>query len=494
MREIFKDLSISTLFKCIQVDSYWCWNGVPLIWRNPFLESLDGKNYKIIPIILSYISKETREFLNLSYKIFNIPTSTFFNYPSFCRQIEIGNHIEIKLAEWIKYNDLILNRNILNNLIEIIFQVIWEKCEKIDSISISFCDYAKYHWAENIFSGIKSKDFLFRLNLLRYNYSNQSESGIIFKSLNSHVKHIKILDVYQPETSDKIQIWLDNFREFIKNLDILEIVILRGFNQYLPTVFGILVLHKKSIRSFEIYDFYADEEKFEFLLEFDKLENLLLEGNFGLNVLEPLSRANFNNLSQFSLIDNSIAWNGISLLDPISALIQNNGNNFTDLRLDNFYSPPGRLEIVAKYCPNLLFLSTRLYSILDLDGLFSVFKNCKKLEKLVIDQKYHRIFKFRLDEFVLEFSNNFPETIQCLEITDNSLELDSLITFLDKSGTGLKQFKYKYNLMKWIFDIPADQQDLLQRIENVTKDKVIKRRCEGTSHFWAEGLVHIEWF
>ncbi|RHZ87341.1 hypothetical protein Glove_37g78 [Diversispora epigaea] len=94
----------------------------------------------------------------------------------------------------------------------------------------------------------------------------------------------------------------------------------------------------------------------------------------------------------------------------------------------------------------------------------------------------------------LKFSDNFPETIQCLEITDNSLELDSLITFLDKSGAGLKQFKYKYNLMKWIFDIPADQQDLLQRIENVTKDKVIKRRCEGTSHFWAEGLVHIEWF
>src|SRR3954468_9960421 len=95
----------STLLNVSLVDRTWCLIGMRHLWKYPFIKLNKNrfKNYsKIITILLFFLDDNTKSFLEIN-DLFDIPSKTTFDYPSFIRQIDFVI-LHNLISSWLNQN------------------------------------------------------------------------------------------------------------------------------------------------------------------------------------------------------------------------------------------------------------------------------------------------------------------------------------------------------------------------------------------------------
>ena len=120
-----------SLFKCIQVNRYWCQNGVRILWVDPFREVENYKSYKLkslINALISCIKGRERDLIKkLETTEFKFDTkSSLFNYPSFiknfdCEKIYLLIRGFVRLIEYKEEKRIMKEELLYDQIIRIIF-------------------------------------------------------------------------------------------------------------------------------------------------------------------------------------------------------------------------------------------------------------------------------------------------------------------------------------------------------------------------------------
>src|SRR6266498_457790 len=126
-----------TLYSGLLVNRIWCMNMVPLIWKRPFNISINHE--KLVPIFLSFLNDETKEFLQIQDRNLNIPYKVSFDYPYFIKEIHFGR-IHLSVKKWIEEDRMIGPTLSDDYFIEMILNVIINKCESIERIQLDTRD------------------------------------------------------------------------------------------------------------------------------------------------------------------------------------------------------------------------------------------------------------------------------------------------------------------------------------------------------------------
>src|SRR3954447_8374886 len=82
-----------TLHSALLVNRTWCENTVSFLWKKPFNSppSDSQNNYKIIPILASFIDDDKKKQFKIKEKDLPVPKKTTFDYPSFIRHLDFVN-------------------------------------------------------------------------------------------------------------------------------------------------------------------------------------------------------------------------------------------------------------------------------------------------------------------------------------------------------------------------------------------------------------------
>src|SRR5256885_395841 len=92
---------IATLHSTLLVNRAWCQSIVQYLWKKPFNICPLLKNiHKIIPVILSSLNAQRKEYLRIKGSQLGIPINTLFDYSRFIKQIHFG-HIHDSIQKWI---------------------------------------------------------------------------------------------------------------------------------------------------------------------------------------------------------------------------------------------------------------------------------------------------------------------------------------------------------------------------------------------------------
>ncbi|CAG8558066.1 8852_t:CDS:2 [Cetraspora pellucida] len=223
LQEIFNNLvdDFQTLHSIIFVNKLWCATGIRILWRKPFSYDNEWNNlYKIIPIYLSFLSKEIKIQHELQEVL--ISTKPFFNYVSYIRELDLYSLL-MQLCEWMVKSKFIstrpriltesddfeeedpimrlicqdmtekvsLKRNMY--IIKEIIMIIVEKSPKIDYLEMTMgnmdgivFDYLDSEYFSDIFNDISSEWFT-KISKLEY------DGRYLFKKFTEHANNIKKL-------------------------------------------------------------------------------------------------------------------------------------------------------------------------------------------------------------------------------------------------------------------------------------------------------------
>src|ERR1043166_3758197 len=104
LENIFKFIDeddLKTLHRVLLVNRIWCQNILKFVWKKPFSIVNSFKNvHKIIPIFLSNLDIQRKNYLLINDPELGIPRDTLFDYPFFIKQIHFG-HIYSCIDLWI---------------------------------------------------------------------------------------------------------------------------------------------------------------------------------------------------------------------------------------------------------------------------------------------------------------------------------------------------------------------------------------------------------
>ncbi|CAG8646303.1 15680_t:CDS:2 [Gigaspora margarita] len=415
LQEIFINLvdDIPTLNSIIFVNKTWFENGIQILWRKPFSYDNDWNNlYKIIPIYLSFLSKETKDKLEIHETSLSIKPSK--DYISFIRELDLYNLI-MQLCEWMvksKYINTIPRILIENENdgLELICQEITEKISLkrtmniIKEIMMIISKNSKINHLEITMGNMDSVVF----DYLDYEYFSD-----IFNSIPSNwFKKISNLE-YDG------QYLLQKFTDHAINIDTLSF----GFHTFIPDFIpsiSSLISVQKNLVNLELYLGYYDNE----ISKINILEIISTLTKTCVNSLKSLSLASGGD----AIVQNVKELEMLSQCNHLERLHLRN-IEFTMFNQDNFL-------IEFSSLISLELFDVRMISQYSEDYLVKLIEQIMKNSKLInldlepfIGDKY-----FTLVEFIPRYCSNLIElTLKINDSYENiMITILSILPFLNK--------------------------------------------------------------
>ncbi|GBC05417.1 hypothetical protein RclHR1_06210002 [Rhizophagus clarus] len=426
---IFEELNYdkNSLYSCLLVNRTWCETMVPILWRNPsqHLTTIDSANNlkdKILNVILSHLSKESRE--NLKNQGIDIFTEEYrrplFNYINFW-----------KYLDFIFLEKVILSKNIKNfeeSKISIlrkeILKLFVDKNRNTKFIQLITTDNPDYQLfnisgAEHYFSELETlsihsyfgncRNFLkgltkvcksiknFRFNDVYYFINNSGLSEFIQEQKNlSDVAFV----------SDENYVYHNSVEPFYKSLEVS------------------LIKHANTIQHLRI-------EWIPFTGVLSCLVNLV---KLKISTRIPY----FRNLNEVEYLKNSPLPNLKILktfnipIDILDYLTKNTNEQL--IKISVHYSSIGSksfIQVIYRNCPNLKYLKLSLSR--NANSLIPEFENllvnCQRLSKLIL--KLENIFSW--DSVLLTLAKSSPNSLVTFEFHSNNniIKLGAMRLFFD---------------------------------------------------------------
>jgi hypothetical protein len=449
---IFEELQDDkkSLYSCLLVNKIFCEIIVQILWKNPWKYLEYGKESLLLNIIISHLSKESRN--NLKYHgincLTNLREKLSFNYIYFYKYLNLG--IIEKIIYLFEFHEISIIQN------EIIKLFINENT-RFTHLYVP-------------------QEFNYQINLIPG--SKQCFSKIIFLSCNANMNNnvltglteicesVKELEIYTKDKYNNYEVTrLIDIPKKLTNIHILTNYSHGSYssnNSYIKYPFikileNSLMKHAQAIQHFKINIPPATN----ILTSFVNLKVLELDGNhyYLWNCLENLSLPFLQILKA----------RGIPV-EKLASLIENTSGHLIKISIDCiFYEDINNKRIIQaiyKKCPKLEYLKLNLIS-----------SNIKEFEKLLIHCQY-------LDEIFISIDNLF-EPKELFEILSKSSpislfkfkfsnlfipdKLDSLNQFLDNwKGRHPMFLQFNYR------DIKEYSTDLMNLMKKYKAKGIIK--------------------
>ncbi|GES78496.1 hypothetical protein GLOIN_2v1656799 [Rhizophagus clarus] len=447
-----------TLHSALLVNRTWCRNTVSFLWKKPFNLSDSQNNYKIIPILASFIDDDRMKQFKIKERDLPVPKETTFDYPSFIRHLDFVNLWKqvfrcYPRENYISNNELYplqgevqRKRNSSSSIkdeynnppqkkaevVKALYEVILKR-SRLERLTLSMKDWHFQFYNEFIFDSLTSTPNARRAlaKLSRFDCNLAATSIPALRDLSHISRKIKTLSV---------QIFRHMFRDgqlkelskLIESQDSLEQINI--FKDHKCSNISIdlssLVSQSKSLKKLKLHYVIINDRQLEYITKLHNLQELMftcvrLDGKMSL-----LSNVIFTKLKVlriYSTFINNRENNKLQDSDPFIGLIRNNGSRLKDLSLEfKLGYHPQLLNNVAKYCENLNTFTTYYNEDDDMPGIYNVLKKCSKIELFGIDG-----FANMSRKTIIEFSKSIPSNVRKLDFRYDCLDMDTLEVFLD---------------------------------------------------------------
>ncbi|CAB5296917.1 unnamed protein product [Rhizophagus irregularis] len=510
-----------TLHSALLVNRTWCRNTVSFLWKKPFNSppSDSQNNYKIIPILASFIDDDKMKQFKIKEKDLPVPKQTTFDYPSFIRHLDFVNLWKQVFRCYPRTSDNYITNNELYPLqddfksvqrkrnsslslqdeynssqqkkaevVKALYEVILQR-SRLERLTLSMKDWHYQIYNEFIFDALTStpnaRNALARLsrfdcNLAATNISALHDLAFISKK----IKTLSI-QIFRHVFRDGHLTELSNLIESQDSLEQINIFKDHKCNN-ITIDLSSLVSQAKSLKKLKLHYVIINDKQLEYITKLHNLQELMftcvrLDGKMTL-----LSNVIFTKLKVLRIYSTFINHNRENSKlqqdnDPFVGLIRNNGSHLKDLSLEFKLSyHPQLLNNVAKYCENLLTFTTYYNEDDDMPGIYNVLKKCSKIELFGIDG-----FANMSHKTIMEFSKSIPTNVRKLDFRYDCLDMDTLEVFLDHYEG--------YDVKYLICNVKGDKQELKKMIEKTSSSKGrIVKKC-SIEREDSEKVVNIEW-
>ncbi|CAG8507786.1 17089_t:CDS:1 [Funneliformis caledonium] len=508
-----------TLHSALLVNRTWCQNTVSFLWKKPFSSPPDSQNnYKIIPILASFIDDDEKKQFKIKEKELPVPKKTTFDYPSFIKHLDFVNlwkqvfkcTTSSRNSDHISMNELYPStkftmcpaslqdefKSTLQQKAEVVkalYEVILQR-NRLERLSLSMKDWHFPNYNEYIFDSLTStpnaQNALARLT--RFDCNLAATNFPVLSNLSSVSKGIKTLS---------IQIFRHIYRDgqlpelskLIESQHALEQINI--FKDHKCNDISIdlsaLVSQTHSLKKLKLHYVTIDDEQLKHITKLQKLQELMFTCVRLRGKMTLLTNACFPNLKVLRIYSTFI-YNNSNIhersksdqkeIDPFVGLMMNNGTHLRDLSLEfKLAFHPELLKNVAKYCENLITFTTYYYDVSDMSGIYEVLEKCSKIELFGIDG-----FANMPSDTIKKFSKKVPSNVKKLDFRYDCLDMDALKVFLE-SYEG-------HDVRYLICNVKGDKKVLKDMIEEISKGKGRNiKTCSVERGSSDEKVVNIEW-
>ncbi|RHZ54327.1 hypothetical protein Glove_428g75 [Diversispora epigaea] len=471
----FLETDYSSLHTCVLVNRDWCRIATPLLWRYPFLDSLNNGQYRLIPVYLGCLDLGTKEWVNELTP--NFPPHALkpplFNYVKYLRRFDYYSlfHAVQKWCEVQRLGAFVLSEggvvpdiqlNPPETLLKLLIDLFLDQARDLEGIGISAVSH-------------RNGEFL------------QLEEH------EEELTHPRLSKLNYLECDDCIPENLMFASEVCTNLVQLNIECSWGNDEEIMKLFKVQKKLKRLVvkKRWPLVDEAFNCEEFtNSLISITLLNNMNLVDNGGnlsvLSACKNLESIRFKNWMAFreddlmELLSTHFPRLRIVIIDnskpPPQVLISMftmNGENIQELKLDwsirmrrnnnNCQQLPQVINAVAEHCPNVRYFEAPIQRK-EIPELYSLLRNCKKLECLILNESdvEPKEFTYEVDHFLPAMGIIVPQTLYQLKIFANwKFSAESLRLFLMETCTA--------NLTRVAFKSIGDEH--LEVITSYSKEK-----------------------
>ncbi|RIA97940.1 hypothetical protein C1645_751209 [Glomus cerebriforme] len=511
-----------TLHSALLVNRTWCQNTVLFLWKKPFNSppSDSQNNYKIIPILASFIDDDKKKQFKIKEKDLPVPEKTTFDYPSFIRHLDFVNlwkqvfRCYPRNLENIITNDKLypLQQDEYNNksirkinsssiqdeykvsqhkkaeVVKALYEVILQR-NRLERLTFSMKDWHYPIYNDSIFDALTStpnaRNALARITRFDCNLPATNLSVLYNLSLIS--KKIKTLSIqiFRHVYRDGKLINLSKLIESQESLEQINIFKDHKCND-ISIDLSSLVSQSNSLKKLKLHYVNIDDEQLEYITKLYQLKELMFTCVRLRGKMTLLTNAFFTKLKVLRIYSTFINNGNNNNLqkdnDPFVGLIRNNGSHLEDLSLEfKLGYHPKLLDTVANHCENLITFTTYYNEDDDMPGIYNVLKKCSKIELFGIDG-----FANMSEKTIIEFSKKIPPNVIKLDFRYDCLDMETLKVFLENyEGRDVKYL---------ICNVKGEREGLIDMIEEISKIKGRRvKKCSIEREGSAEKIVNIEW-
>jgi hypothetical protein len=160
LKSLDRDNDRASLYSWTLVNRSWCQVAISLLWSHPFKNMrFDGndneKGYLLIRTYISCLSDEaTQQLIDEGHKIKKI--KTLFDYPTYLKELHIGN-LQVSIAQWWeKTTDYMLKQRAqFQNVESLILEMLFNKCNGLKKLDCELKQFYNNNSDFVSFSGIQ---------------------------------------------------------------------------------------------------------------------------------------------------------------------------------------------------------------------------------------------------------------------------------------------------------------------------------------------------
>ncbi|EXX65715.1 uncharacterized protein OCT59_017936 [Rhizophagus irregularis] len=453
IEEILKSLDRendqASLYSWTLVNRSWCQVAISLLWSHPFNNMrFDGndneKGYLLIRTYISCLSDEaTQQLIDEGHKIKNI--KTLFDYPTYLKELHIGN-LQVSICQWWEKNtDYMLKRKAqFQNVESLILEMLFNKCngfKKLDCELQQLC-YDNNNTDFVSFSGIQRA--VSRLNELHIDCTYVDHQGHLSNLLTTiinnsqYINHIIVTPYFDCPLSQQIPKLIES-QNNLSSFNMLSPLV-GSFNpSRSASIFSSLTSQVISLTSLDFRKLFIDWNSLEILTKCSNLKNLKFINCYqekDITLPDSLYKSFQLTINKLTLNNENNSETFLSDL-TCTTIIMISKNRLKELVIDFFN--PELSQIINTQIPNLSSLSIRtIPPIQQLEWIscstslshlsLSDVGISSRLFSITVCQQIGQLLPTNLLHLQLESRYNIaPESLTCiLENTIAKLEILSL--------------------------------------------------------------------
>ncbi|CAI2176092.1 7941_t:CDS:1 [Funneliformis geosporum] len=504
-----------TFHSALLVNRTWCQNTVSFLWKKPFSSppSDSQNNYKIIPILASFIDDDKKKQFKIKEKELPVPKKTTFDYPSFIKHLDFVNLwrlvFKCSTSSTSHYSDHITMNQLYSTkfpatlqdefksalqqkaeVVKALYEVILQR-NRLERLSLSMKDWHFPNYNDYIFDSLTStpnaRYALARLTRFDCNLA-ATNFPVLFK-LSLVSRNIKTLSIqiFRHIYRDGQLPELSKLIESQHSLEQINIFKDHKCND-ISIDLSALVSQRHSLKKLKLHYVTIDDEQLKHITKLQQLQELMFTCVRLRGKMVLLTNACFPKLKVLRIYSTFIHNNHErnkseqKEIDPFVGLMMNNGAHLRDLSLEfKLAFHPELLNNVAKYCENLITFTTYYNDDTDMSGIYEVLEKCSKIELFGIDG-----FANMPSDTIKNFSKKVPSNVKKLDFRYDCLDMDALKAFLE-SYEG-------HDVRYLICNVKGDKEVLKDMIEEISKVKGRSiKTCSVERGGSDEKVVNIEW-
>src|SRR6266542_1498487 len=360
LKSLDKENDRMSLYSWTLVNRSWCKVAISLLWNHPFTDMrFEGNEtgYLLIRTYISCLSDEAKQ--KLIDEGHNIKTTkTLFDYPTYLKELHIGN-VQASIGQWWKKStDYMLKQKAQFQTVEtLILEMLFNKCNGLKKLDCQLQQFFYNHTVFVSFAGTQKA--VSRLNEIRIDCSS-ADHGHLFNLLTTiindsqYINHIIVTphDCLLAQQIPKLIESQNNLTNFTMNSSLIG-----SFDpSRSASIFSSLTCQLNTLTNLDFRKIFIDWNSLEILTKCTKLKNLKFINCYqeeDITISDTLCKSSQIRINRLTLNNE----NHHLSTKTCTTIIMMSKNHLKGLAVDFF--TPELSQIIHTQIPNLKSLAIR---------------------------------------------------------------------------------------------------------------------------------------